>query len=148
MAKPQAIEVEGLRELNKTIRRATDRDLPKRMGLANKAIGQLVISRLFPRPDPAAVGLGGGTTVRPSASKREVLLRIGGAHRANDSIPKPTQSKNRYALAYWGKRAGPFAFQRRPKRPNIIGTVDSNRREIEKAYLEAIDQAMSGAFAD
>jgi len=29
-----------------------------------------------------------------------------------------------------------------------MGTVDSNRREIEKAYLEAIDQAMSGAFAD
>jgi len=137
MAKPQAIEVEGLRELNKTIRRSTDRDLPKRMGLANKAIGQLVISRLFPRPDPAAVGLGGGTTVRPSASKREVLLRIGGAHRAG-----------RAPLMQWGKRLGRPIRSPAPPRPHIIGTVDSNRREIEKAYLEAIDQAMSGAFAD
>jgi len=137
MAKPQAIEVDWLRELNKAIRRSTDRDLPKRMGLANKAIGALVISRLFPRPDPAAVGVGGGSTIRPSASKREVLLRIGGAHRARGA-----------PQMQWGKRLGRPIRSPAPPRPHIIGTVDKNRREIDKAYLEAIDQAMSGAFAD
>jgi len=137
MAKPQAIEVDGLRELNKAIRRSTDRDLPKRMGLANKAIGALVISRLFPRPDPAAVGVGGGSTIRPSASKREVLLRIGGAHRARGA-----------PQMQWGKRLGRPIRSPAPPRPHIIGTVDKNRREIDKAYLKAIDQAMSGAFAD
>jgi len=148
MAKPQAIQVEGLKEFQRAARRSTDTELPKRLGRANKSIGALVISRLYPSSDPAAVGTGGGAGVRASASKREVLLRVGGAHRANDSIPKPTTSKDRYAYAYWGKRAGPLAFRRRPERPHIMGTVDKNRREIDKAYLKAIDQAMSGAFAD
>jgi len=132
-----AIEVDGLKELNKTIRRSVDRDLPKRMGLANKAIGVLVISRLSPRPDPAAVGVGAGSTIRPSASRREVLLRIGGAHRAG-----------RAPQMQWGKRLGRPVRSSAPPRPHIRGTVDKNRREIEKAYLEAIDRAMSGAFAD
>src|SRR5690606_36444435 len=67
------IEVEGLKEFNRAVRAAKDKQLDKRIGQANKKIGQLVIDRLSPSPDPRAIGAGRGATVRPSASKREVL---------------------------------------------------------------------------
>jgi hypothetical protein len=126
------IEVDGLKELNAAIRRATDSELPKRMGQANKLIGELVISKLEPRPDPLAVGEGAGATVRASASKREVLLRVGGAHR-----PKPP-------LSVWGKRRG--GVGRAPKRPFITETARRHEDEIAAAYLEAIAEALDPAF--
>lgn len=137
MAKSEAIQVEGLRELNREIRRSVDRELPKRMGQANKSIGELVIARLSPRPDPAAVGEGAGSTVRPSASKREVLLRVGGAHRAGKA-PR----------MQWGKRPVRQPGVPAPKRPYIRQTVDRYYDEITGAYLGAIEQAMGPAFYD
>ncbi len=135
MAKFGEIEVDGLKEFQRTSRRAVDTDLPKRMGQANKSIGALVISKLSPRPDPAAVGEGAGATVRPSASKREVLLRVGGAHRAGHT-----------PYMRWGKRAGRAIRSKAPERPYIRETVERNRKEIEQAWLEAISQAMKPAF--
>lgn len=129
------IEIEGLAEFQRAARRAVDQDLPKKLGQANKDIGQLVIARLQPRPDPAAVGEGAGAAVRPSASRREVLLRVGGKHRAG-----------REPMMQWGKRPGPLAFMRRPKRPYIRETVERHRDEIEQAYLQAISDAMRPAF--
>lgn len=130
------IEVDGLRELNLAVRRAVDSDLPKRMGLANKAIGELVISKLSPSPDPAAVGIGAGATVRASASKREVLLRVGGAHRA-----KPP-------LSVWGKRRSIGFGRSVPKRPFITETARRHEDEIADAYLHAVANALSPAFYD
>jgi len=141
------IDVDGLKEFQRAARRSTDTELPKRLGRAHKHIGQLVIDRLYPSSNPAAVGKGAGAAVRASASKRDVLLRVGGKHRVHESIPKPTTSGDRYAYAYWGKRAGPLAFQRRPERPHIRGTIDRYADEIGDEYLEAISAAMSGAFA-
>ena len=139
------IEVEGLKEFQRAARRAADQELGKRLGQANKQIGQLVIDRLVPRPDPAAVGTGAGAAVRPSASKREVLLRVGGKHRERASLPHPTTSRARYALAAWGRRSGGW-FVRRPKRPYIRETVERNRPEIEQAWLKAVSTAMKPAF--
>lgn len=133
----QSIEVEGLRELNRAIRKAADKDLPKRMGQANKSIGELVIRRLHPRPQPEAVGAGAGSSVRPSASKREVLLRVGGKHRSYDS-EKATK------MAQWGKKRVPIRG-RAPKRPYIKRTLDDHYNEITKAYLDAIADAMRPA---
>jgi len=141
------IEISGLKEFQAAARRAVDTELPYRLGQAHKHIGQMVIDRLSPSSDPAAVGKGYGAPVRASATKRSVLLRVGGAHRVSASIPVPTTSKDRYAYGYWGKRAGPLAFQRRPKRPHIRGTIENNRDEIGTEYLKAISAAMSGAFA-
>jgi hypothetical protein len=129
------IEVEGLKEFQSAARRAVDSGLPKRLGEANKSIGQLVISRLSPSPDPSAVGTGAGAAVRASAAKREVLLRVGGAHRAGKS-----------PQMQWGRQPGPMAFRSRPARPYIRETVESNRDEIEQAYLKAVSQAMKPAF--
>ena len=129
------VEVDGLKEFNRAVRKAVDKDLGKRIGQANKGIGQMVVDRLQPRPDPSAVGEGAGAAVRASASKREVLLRVGGKHRAG-----------RTPQMQWGRRPGPLAFRRRPKRPFIRETVDRHEGEIFDAWLEAISQAMKPAF--
>ena len=124
------------RRFQSGIRNGVDRELPKRLGQANKSIGQLVISRLSPRPDPAAVGAGAGAAVRPSASRREVLLRVGGKHRSG-----------RTPVMQWGRRPGVAnPFRRRPKRPYIRETVERNRPEIEQAWLDAVGQALRGPF--
>lgn len=127
------VKVEGLRELQRATRRAVDTDLPRRMGEANKAIGRLVVARLQPRPDRAAVGEGAGAAVRPSASKREVLLRVGGRHRAG-----------RTPQMQWGKRPGRNPRQSAPPRPYIRRTVETNRRDIEQAWMDAVTRALSG----
>jgi hypothetical protein len=129
------IEIEGLKEFQAAARRAVDSGLPKRLGEAHKFIGQLVISRLVPRPDPSAVGEGAGAAVRASASKREALLRVGGAHRGRHT-----------PYMQWGKRPGPMAFRSRPPRPYIRETVERHRDEIETAYLKAVADAMRPAF--
>lgn len=131
------IELVGLKQFQRAARKSTDTELPKRLGEAHRHIGQMVIDRLSPRPDPAAVGQGRGAAVRPSATKREVLLRAGGAHRAG----RPHAMR-------WGKERGPNPFTRRPARPHIKGTVDKHRKQIEKEYLKAVTAAMDGAFAE
>ena len=140
------VDTEDLKRFQRAVRQSTDRELPKRLGQANKSIGQLVIDRLSPRPDPVAIGAGAGAAVRPSASRREVVLRVGGKHRERDSLPQPKKSKARYALATWGRRAAMMPGPR-PKRPNIRGTVERNRKDIEEAWIDATLAAMDGAFA-
>lgn len=133
------IEVEGLREFNRAVRAAKDKGLNKRLGQANKRIGQLVIERLTPNPDPRAIGAGRGATVRPSASKREVLLRVGGAHRAA-GVHTPKQP--------WGaKRVVPPGTDT-PPRPFIQGTAERHFDEISQAWLDAITEAFAPAFAE
>lgn len=132
-----AIELVGIKEFNRAVRRSTDQDLPKRIGQANKSIGQLVISKL-PQAGPQAVGTGAGATVRPSATKREVLLRVGGAARATRASARGTKLR----VQQWGRtQVGPFVSG---ERPHIIGTVNKNRREIENAYFKAIEEALTG----
>lgn len=133
----KAIEVEGLKEFQAAARRAVDTELPKRLGEAHRHIGELVIRKLDPKPDPRAIGAGRGSTVRSSASKRDVILRVGGAHRAAGAKTK---------LQPWGKDRVK-SFGRRPPRPYIRGTIDTHQDEIGTEYLKAISAAMSGAFA-
>ncbi len=130
------VELEGYDQFRRQLRHAEDTELPKRLGLAHKSIGQLVIDRLTPAPDPAAIGEGAGSTVRPSASKREVLLRVGGKHRAETS-----------PYSQWGKKPVlTLRGRNRPERPFIRQTVEDNRSEIESEFLRAVARAMDGAF--
>lgn len=138
MAKPYGqveLDRDDWKRFQREVRRSTDQDLPKKIGQANRHIGALVISRLQPRPDPAAVGEGAGAEVRPSASKREVLLRVGGAHRAGHT-----------PQMRWGKRAGRPIRRQAPERPYIRQTVENNRDDIEQGWLHAISRAMDSAF--
>lgn len=132
------IQVEGLRELNQAVRRSSDSDLPRRMGQAHKRVGQFIIDHLQPQPDPAAVGRGAGAVVRPSATRREVLLRAGGRHR--DGTAPQSQ---------WGKRQGRPLGRRAPKRPYIKQTaVRHLGGEIGTVYLREITRALDPAFYD
>lgn len=116
------------------VRRSTDQGLPKRLGQANKAIGQRFISDwLHPKPDPTAVGEN-RADVRPSASKNQVLLRAGGKHRAGHTPEKQ-----------WGKKVV-RPFRRAPKRPYIKQSAERHKGEIEDAWLNAISEAMKPAF--
>lgn len=130
------IQVEGLKEFNRAVTAAKDKELNRRIGQANKAIGQLVIDRLSPAPDPAAVGVGRGATVRPSATRREVLLRVGGSHR-----PKPP-------LSVWGARRVLRPGLQAPDRPFIQGTAERHFDEIGQAWLDAMVDALAPAFAE
>ena len=133
------IEVEGLREFNRAVRRSTDSTLPKRIGQANKRTGQLVIDRLAPAPDPVAVGVGRGASVRASASKREVLLRVGGGHRSAGAHT---------AMPPWGARRVVRVGTPDPPRAHIQGTAERHVDEISKEYLNAMIDAFRPAFAE
>lgn len=134
-----AIRVEGWREFQAAVRKATDSDLPKRLGEVNKQIGQLVISRLQPQPNSATVGAGGGATVRPSATRREVILRVGGSRRVERADERHTPLR----VQQWGNRSvNPPASGR----PNIIGTALAHQGEIEKLLLDGIERALKPPF--
>lgn len=124
------IRVEGYRELQRAVSKAVDTELPKRIGGVHKEIGEFVISRLQPK----AVGAGAGASVRPSATRREVVLRVGGGHRSED--PRILQ---------WGKRQT-FPGGEPPERPNIVGIALRYQAEIEEMFLDGIDAALKPPF--
>ena len=130
------IEVEGLREFQRAVRKSTDREMPKRIGQAHKDVGRYVKRLVDSQARPEAVGAGSGATVRPSASKREVLLRVGGKHRA-DFAP----------MAQWGKKVV-RPFRRAPARPYIRQIAERNRSRIEDRFLDAVADAVAPAFDD
>jgi hypothetical protein len=121
------IEVEGYEEFRRAVARA-DKELAKRIGQVHKGIGAFVISKL----EPKSVGEGAGAKVRPSATVREVLLRVGGGWRDERA-------------RQWGKRQE-FPGGLAPERPDIIGTARNNQAEIEQRLLDAIDRALKPPF--
>lgn len=121
------IKIEGYREFQRQVSRAADRDIPKAIGQAHKRVGQLVISRIQPKPSPATVGAGAGSTIRPSATRREVILRVGGAHRDNP----PAE--------IWGKR---YVTRPQSGRPHIIGTAEKHEGEITDYLLDELERVL------
>jgi hypothetical protein len=127
MIKPH-IEVEGLKELQIAIKRGQGK-LPKSIGEAHKNVGRFVIGKI-PAGNPHAVGAGSSASVRPSATKRDVILRVG--HGGREA------AKNQ-----WGKTlVQPFTSGR----PHIIGTVLKYQEEIEQLFLDETLRAVGPAF--
>jgi hypothetical protein len=127
MAGPHIV-VEGLRELQAGIKKAEGK-LPKSLGEAHKEVGRFIIGKL-PAGDPHAVGAGSGASIRPSATKREVILRVGHGGR--------TAHKNQ-----WGKReVQPFAAGR----PYIVGTIEENQEAIEEKFLDETMKVLDDVF--
>jgi hypothetical protein len=124
---PFRIKVEGYKEFAAAVRRAQG-ELPKKMGQLHKDIGAMVISRLTPK----AVGTGAGAQVRPSASKREILIRVGGAWRGNRA-------------RQWGKRQV-WPNSEPPKRPDILGTARRNQDRIEQMLMQGIEDHFKPPF--
>lgn len=133
------IEVEGLKEFQRAVRQAKDKDLNRNLGQANKQVGELVIRRLSPKSDPKAVGVGRGASARSSASKREVLLRVGGAHRSSGVHTRKQP---------WGAKRVVRPGIPTPDRPYIQKTADDNFDDIGNAWMKATMDALSPAFAD
>lgn len=129
------IQVVGLDEFRRELRKAEDATLPKRLGQVNKKIGEMVVDRLVPSPTPLAVGQGVGAAVRPSASQRDVILRAGGAHR-DRSAP----------FAVWGKSRVAGRRQPVPHRPFIKKTAEAHHDEMAEAWLEAVHDSYAEAF--
>ena len=122
------IKVEGLKELQSAIKSAQGK-LPQSIGEAHREVGSFIIGKL-PEGNPQAVGAGSGASIRPSATKRDVVLRVGHGGRA--------ASKNQ-----WGKvPVQPFESGR----PHIIGTVRDNQDAIEEKFLTETMKALSPAF--
>lgn len=127
---PFRIEIEGYKEFQRAVSRA-DKELAKRLGQVHKDIGAFVISKLQPK----SVGEGAGAKVRPSATRREVLLRVGGVWRDED--PRKRQ---------WGKTQE-WPLGEPPDRPDILGTAEDNQTEIEQRLLDLIDQVYKPPFS-
>lgn len=104
-----------------------DKNLSKEIGQANKRVGQYAIRLL----NPTGVGEGRGANIRPSATKREVLLRVGHSGRS-------------VRAQQWGSRQV-WPGGEAPHRPYIVETLRRNEREILRIYREELDTAIKSA---
>jgi hypothetical protein len=127
------IQIDGLRELQRDLK-ASQGKLPKALGEAHKNVGRFVISKV-PQGDPHAVGAGSGATIRPSATKRDVLLRVGYGAREHH-------------FQQWGEtRVMPFAPGPH-SRPHIVGTIEQNRGAIVEKFLDETMKALKSVFGN
>jgi hypothetical protein len=124
---PFRLEVEGYKDFQRAVAGA-DKELAKRIGEIHKDIGAFVISKLQPK----AVGEGAGARVRPSATRREVLLRVGGGWRDERA-------------RQWGKKQE-WPSGGAPERPDIIGTAHRHQARIEQLLFDGIDKALKPPF--
>jgi len=122
----QRIHIEGVRELNRLLRHVGGRELQKELGQVHKRIGQMVIRQLGGAQ--TGVGSGRGERIRPSAATREVLLLVGGSHRA----PQPRKLQ-------WG-RVQRWPGGDAPRRPYLIEAARDIQDDIETAYLHGIER--------
>lgn len=122
------LEIDGMDEIRRTLRAAGGMELQKELGQVHKHIGTMVIRQAGGAD--TNVGEGAGSTLRPSASSREVLLRVGGAHRDSNA-------------EQWGKQQ----TWPPPERPNIIGSAEEIQDKIEDEYWGGVERILKrGAF--
>ena len=132
------IQIEGLKELQAGLRDAQGK-LPKALGEAHKRVGQFIISKL-PEASPEAVGMGTGSTVRASATKRDVILRAGTSARVGRAAERHVPVK----FIQWGKmEVQPFEAG---GRPYIVGTIEENMEQIEDVFLAEMAQVVGPKF--
>jgi len=124
----ESIRVEGVRELTRALANV-DKDIVKDIAQANKKIGQRIIDRIFPQP--RAVGAGAGSEPRAVASRNYVAIQAG-------------RTSRKKHVQQWGAKY----VKRTEPRPFILGTALKDEPDIEKEYLDNIDQALRQASAD
>jgi hypothetical protein len=115
------IVVEGMTELRANFRRLGGPDMVKELGQVHKRVGELVISRAGGAS--TGVGTGTGATIRPSATTREVQLRVGGRHRAR--------------FGKW-RQWGIGQVWPPPSRPFLIGAAREAEGPIIEEYLRGV----------
>jgi hypothetical protein len=131
------IRIEGLKELQAGLRNAENK-LPKALGEAHKEIGRFIIGKI-PQGSANAVGAGSGSELRASATKRDVILRAGSAHRAAIGVKRHIPTR----FAQWGKtEVQPFAKR---ARPYIVGFIEKNADEIMDVFAEEYRKVLEDA---
>src|SRR5512139_869930 len=125
------IQIEGLAELQAAIKRQQGK-LPAAIGEAHKEVGRFVIGKV-PAGDSHAVGAGSGATIRPSATKRDVIIKVG--HGARTA-----------AYQQWGKRVINPPAPGPGSRPHIVGAIEQNQEAIEQKFMDEIIKALEPAF--
>jgi hypothetical protein len=118
----KGIKVEGVRELNRALA-AANKEFPKRIARANKAIGDLIISRVFPQPRSS--GAGRGAAPRATASRNFVAIRAG-------------RTERKHYVQQWGTRYVP----RDNPRPYILRAAQRSVPDIEQRYLDGIETVL------
>jgi len=113
------IETDGAVELVRAIGKI-DPALRKELGQRNKAIGQRIIDRAFPKPE--SVGAGPGAKPRASAATNVLRIMAGGKHRTMH-------------VEQWGKRV---VSREGVKRPYIRASAEKQMPEIKRDYLSAL----------
>jgi hypothetical protein len=126
------IEIEGYKEFQRDLKRATGK-MPKALGEAHKKTGALIISKLSPAPMPESVGEGFGAAVRPSATKRDLVILAGHGGRV------------RSPLDQWGKKVVQ-PFKGAPPRPYIVQTALDHEGEIREYLMNELMDVLAGAF--
>lgn len=129
--------VEGVPQLRRALRDVGGRELEKKLGQVHRDIGEMVIRRAGGRN--TGVGTGRGATIRPSAALREVLLRVGGTHRAQ---PLPSGRTTGIRLRQWGVNP----IWPPPSRPYLIGAAQDISGDIEDAYMDGVRKVWSQAW--
>lgn len=119
MADQFGFRVEGVRELTRALGQV-EPELRKELGRKNKAIGQSIIDRSFPKP--LNVGAGAGAKPRASATTNILRIMAGGSWRSDNKQP-------------WGKRPKSRGGE---KRPYIRRSAVQHMPQIERDYLDAL----------
>jgi hypothetical protein len=115
--------IDGIPETRELLRDIGGKALERELGWVHKTVGQLIIWRLGGAS--TGVGRGRGETIRPSASVRQVELRVGGAHRSR-------------RVQQWGIKS----VRPHPIRPHIIGAAHDIEPLIIRTYEQGVQQAI------
>lgn len=114
--------IEGHRDLTRRLQQIGGKELKKEYGQVHKRIGERVIREAGGKQ--TTVGAGRGASMRPSASVRDIMIRVGGTHRES-------------RLDQWGVReVWPGGMP--PERPHIIGAAEDIQGEIMDMYEEGV----------
>lgn len=128
MVQPR-MEIEGAREVSRQLKQVGGKELRKEYGQVHKRIGERVIAQAGGKK--TGVGEGRGASMRPSASTREIQVRVGGPHRGS-------------ARAQWGVRqVWPSGVP--PERPHLIGAAVDIQGEIMDMYQDGLAEVAQKA---
>lgn len=122
------VEIEGLTEVRTAFKRLGGPELVKQLGQVHKRIGEIVIGRAG--GTATGVGEGAGSTIRPSARTKDIVLVVGGRHRATFG-----------RWRQWGIRQ---VFPPPGHRPYLIGAALAAEQEIYDAYLDGVNAVNPG----
>jgi hypothetical protein len=117
------LEVDGMDEVRAAFKAMGGAPMLKQLGQVHKRVGEIVIAKAGGAA--TGIGAGSGATIRPSASTRDVQLRVGGRFRAN--------------FGKWRQWGETQMFPPPEPRPYLVGAAIAAEDEILEAYVEGVN---------